>query len=458
VGLALDDGEEPPTLGSTLSRGRKVPAVITIRQWTGREATLLRTALRLSIRDFAVKLGVDTRTVTKWGARGAEVVLRPHMQEVMDTLLRQADEHAQARFADILREDGGQPGLYSHPHQSGSVRDVDRYQFLRTSGAVLALPWMELFGPTRPAAVPVRISTADIEKVHAASSAFSSMFNAYGGAPTLEAVFAQLRWSAQLLRADCPEALRSDLFAAVARLADVAGSHADDLDAFEDAGRAFRFGLACAEQSGNWQARSELLGDLALLALWTGRLDDGLTHADKALAHADRLPAVHRAKLQTIRARVLAKLHRPQEALATVGSSDDALADESFVNEPLRWTGPHDHILHQARTGEALFDLAIAGKHTEASRRLAYTVAHDGRGYGRWRAIARIKYATLLMATSDPHEAAAVGNKAVDEAGAVRSRRVVNDLRTLQRFAGRHPRIIEAVELRGRIGEMVEAT
>jgi hypothetical protein len=384
-------------------------------------------------------------------------VLRPHMQEVMDTLLRQAGEHAQTRFIDILREDGGQLDPYAHNHQYGSVRGVNRQQFLRASGAVLALPWIDLSGPIKPAPVPVKIGRADIEQVRAASSALSSLFCAYGGALALEAVFAQLRWSAQLLHADCPEALRPELLAAVARLADVAGSFAHDHYALEDAGRAFGFGLACAEESGNWQVRAGLLDDLAVHAIWTGRLEDGLAHTDMALAGANHLSSVHRAKVQTTRARVLAKLHRPQEALAAIGASDDALARENSTDEPLLWTGPHDHVYHHARTGHALLDLAIAGKQTQAGERLAYAVAHDGRAYGRERAISRIKYATLLMATDDPREGAAVGNIALDEAGTLRSRRAVDGLRELQRFAGRHPRIAEAVELRRRVGEVVAA-
>ena len=44
-------------------------AVTTVSGWTGREAALLRKALRLSVRDFAAHLGVGTRTVNKWEAR-----------------------------------------------------------------------------------------------------------------------------------------------------------------------------------------------------------------------------------------------------------------------------------------------------------------------------------------------------------------------------------------------------
>jgi hypothetical protein len=74
--------------------------MITVHRWTGREAKLLRQALRLSIRDFAAHLGVGVRTVNKWEARQADITPLPYMQEVLDTALARASDEAQARFAD----------------------------------------------------------------------------------------------------------------------------------------------------------------------------------------------------------------------------------------------------------------------------------------------------------------------------------------------------------------------
>ncbi|MGQ0773891.1 MAG: helix-turn-helix domain-containing protein [Pseudonocardiales bacterium] len=70
-----------------------------VERWTGREAALLRQALRLSVRDFAAYLGIGMRTINKWEARQATITQRPHMQEILDTALSQASDEAQARFA-----------------------------------------------------------------------------------------------------------------------------------------------------------------------------------------------------------------------------------------------------------------------------------------------------------------------------------------------------------------------
>lgn len=84
---------------------RGVVTMTTVDRWTGREAKLLREALRLSIRDFAARLGIGVRTVNKWEARQADITPLPHMQEVLDTALARASDEAKARFSAVARAD-----------------------------------------------------------------------------------------------------------------------------------------------------------------------------------------------------------------------------------------------------------------------------------------------------------------------------------------------------------------
>ncbi len=73
-------------------------------QWTGHTARLLRTvALRLSVRDFAARLGVPDRTVSKWESHGQSRTPRGHMQSILDTALAQADDDARGRFERALQ-------------------------------------------------------------------------------------------------------------------------------------------------------------------------------------------------------------------------------------------------------------------------------------------------------------------------------------------------------------------
>lgn len=78
----------------------------TVQQWTGAEATVLRQAMRLSVRAFAARLGIDPRTVNKWEARGRDITPLPDTQSILDTALNQADEETQVRFAQAT---AGQP-------------------------------------------------------------------------------------------------------------------------------------------------------------------------------------------------------------------------------------------------------------------------------------------------------------------------------------------------------------
>lgn len=76
--------------------------MVSVQQWTGREASALRAALRMSTRAFAEHLGVALRTVAKWESLGAETQPRPDTQAILDTALARADAAAHARFEVVL--------------------------------------------------------------------------------------------------------------------------------------------------------------------------------------------------------------------------------------------------------------------------------------------------------------------------------------------------------------------
>ncbi|WP_280477457.1 hypothetical protein [Nocardia asiatica] len=75
------------------------------RQWTGFEAAALQEAMRRSVRDFAVLLGVETTTVVNWRTGLSAVRPRSNTQAILDTTLDQrATENDRARFEEILTE------------------------------------------------------------------------------------------------------------------------------------------------------------------------------------------------------------------------------------------------------------------------------------------------------------------------------------------------------------------
>ncbi|GAA3394425.1 helix-turn-helix domain-containing protein [Cryptosporangium minutisporangium] len=73
-----------------------------VTHWTGREARALREALRLSIRDFAGRLGVAARTISNWEAGGTDIRPRPDMQAILDTALARASVAERERFSHLL--------------------------------------------------------------------------------------------------------------------------------------------------------------------------------------------------------------------------------------------------------------------------------------------------------------------------------------------------------------------
>ncbi len=341
----------------------------------------------------------------------------------------------------------------------GQDGPVDRRKFITATGgaglAAVTAPALDLLASLDHAPVPTEVRPSDIEQVRASARLFTNWDHTYGGGVVREAVTAQLRWSAELLEAKCPRGLRAGLFAAVGALSGVCGFMAFDAYAHDDARRMFTFGLTCAEEAGDWHLRAKLLSNLARQAIWRGDPDAGLTHTELALVRADRLTATELAMLHTARARALGKLSRPQETLAAVGQADEAFGQAHPAGDP-SWMAYYDQAQHYGDTAHALFDLAIHDlPDTEAAPRLSAAVKGHTDAYARSRAISGTKLASLLMATGDPHEATAIAQRAMDDAGRLRSRRAADDLRELRRFAGRHAALPEVADLRERITQLV---
>ena len=338
---------------------------------------------------------------------------------------------------------------------------VDRRKFITASAGVAAIatsPALNLLASIGHSSIPAEVRHSDIEQVRSAARLFTSWDHTYGGGIVREAVTAQLRWSAELLEVRCPARLRAELFAAVGYLSGVCGFMAFDAYAHDDARRMLAFGLSCAEQADDWHLRAKLLSHMARQAIWCGDPDSGLTHTELALVRADRLTGTERAMLHTARARALGKLGRTQDTVIAVGQADEAFADSQPSEDP-PWMAYYDEAQHQGDTGHALFDLTIhAVPKIETAPRLAEAVRGHSDAYARSRAISGTKLATLIMATGDPHEASAIGQRAIDDAGRLRSRRAADGLRELRRFAGTHAVLPEVSELRERITQLAGPT
>jgi len=73
-----------------------------VERWSGRETLALRQAMRVSVREFADKLGVSTTSVGNWESKGSLARLRYETQSLLDTLLARASAQERARFLAAL--------------------------------------------------------------------------------------------------------------------------------------------------------------------------------------------------------------------------------------------------------------------------------------------------------------------------------------------------------------------
>jgi hypothetical protein len=97
-------------------------AMEVVEVWTGRTASCLRSALRMTNEEFAQRLGTAVRTVAKWNAE-PDLIPVPVLQRALDTMLTAAPADAKDRFA--LLSTGGAPATVdSSPAQLRLAQDA----------------------------------------------------------------------------------------------------------------------------------------------------------------------------------------------------------------------------------------------------------------------------------------------------------------------------------------------
>lgn len=108
-----------------------------MEHWTGHESRALRRALRMSVREFAARLGISERMASRWEAGRSAITPRPVNQAALDTLLESAPEPARERFATEVRG-----GTIESDSSVESEEDVRRREFLRLAGFTAATAWV----------------------------------------------------------------------------------------------------------------------------------------------------------------------------------------------------------------------------------------------------------------------------------------------------------------------------
>lgn len=91
--------------------------------WTGREAAALRKAKRMTLEEFAGRLGISVRMVSKWEAAGARVIPREVNQAALDSVLSASTAEEVGRFRLLIEASTPQ----------GTVAEVDLETTVDTS-------------------------------------------------------------------------------------------------------------------------------------------------------------------------------------------------------------------------------------------------------------------------------------------------------------------------------------
>ncbi len=86
-----------------------------VTQWTGREVKALREAARMTLLEFAEKLGVSDRIVSRWESDGSESIPRMVNQAALDTLLASSDPDVHGRFIGLLSVNDAVPRQLIEP-------------------------------------------------------------------------------------------------------------------------------------------------------------------------------------------------------------------------------------------------------------------------------------------------------------------------------------------------------
>lgn len=310
----------------------------------------------------------------------------------------------------------------------GEADEVNRRQFLQTLGAVGAAGMgSSLDGIAQELealAPPATVSEADIARLRAMGTFFTTWSHAHGSEQIGHAVSAEMSRAAGLLKHPCPPRLRIELLTAVGQLGVATGSLMFDSHQHQLSERILAFATSCAEDGGDWHLRAKALSWRARQAVWVGDAEAGLTFAQLGLVRHDRLTATERAMLHTAVARAHGRLGDVDATLRAIGDADEAFAHADPAND-MPWMAYYDHAQHCGDTGHALAELAVHGVRVEdTTRRLAAAVAEHTDAYIRSRAISGFKLAALTMHTGDPDEAVQIARTAASDAAGVRSQRM----------------------------------
>lgn len=393
--------------------------MVTVRTWTGREAKLLRTARRLSLRDFAARLGIGVRTLNKWEARGSTITPLPYMQAILDTALQQASEDEQARFKAVLDETAA-PQVRSGL-ATGSLSD--------SAAPETMAPAFSALDPDERHHVEAAMADArrylDVDVVTAFKrqlEACAADDGAHGPAKTLPAVLGILG-AVERHAHEVPPAVRRQLLSVGSLGAEFAGWLYRDLHDPQPASFWYSRATEWAQEAGDTAAQGYILLKKSQMAYDDRDALRVLTLAQAAQYGPWRLSNQVRVEVTQQEARGLAMLGEPFSLIEQ--KLDDAcqlLADAPVEHNQLG--SPYSENTLTLRNASCYVE---AGKPRQAAGLYAHVLATDHLS-PRDRGYFTARMTSALALAGEPDAAADAGLEAVRLATATASQRTKREL------------------------------
>ena len=321
--------------GERYAQKREESAVDVVATWTGQLAHDLRDAGRQTIDDFAARLGITPRGVSKWEAN-PDGVLANTTQQLLDTALAQADAETRSRFA-VLRSDR------RHPVAGGSVAPAARTAMPGDQVAAWAEEAdAELAGLTGGPGQDA-VATLWDEAAEVARAGNRTAFAGFTAAARVRQL--ALTLAAQTRR---PPVL-ADLYVVTGQSTALMASAAFDLGQWDESAVLARSAVAYARSVGDPSLTAWTLGLAALLANWRGEPGTALAHFRRGMEVA---PAgTPRVRLRCIAAR----------SHALLGDADSVRELLTQARRDQDEAGRHHDRLSVETGGEFAFGPARAG-------------------------------------------------------------------------------------------------
>jgi transcriptional regulator with XRE-family HTH domain len=269
--------------------------LVVVGLWTGREARVLRVALRMTIEAFAEHLGVAVRTVAKWEAQGTGIVPIPAIQDVLDVALQRATSEQQARF-EILRA-GDQTGK----EKSAKDDKTKRRDLLKLGLAAPSAALAERI--TSALERPARVGTQLLEGLHQQSAALGRAYHGVPADALIDPARQHVDTIVRLTKCSMTDGDRKRLCGIGADAASLAGSVYLLLDQQGDAQAYLKLAEGLAHESENLTLQAGVLGAMSRMyspteGAWAGgEPAEALALVERANELASQAPAPMRAWL-----------------------------------------------------------------------------------------------------------------------------------------------------------------